>query len=52
MMVDEERVEVGRICTKKGVFLWEGGWDTILHYLGKADGGEIGTGERKLNKEH
>lgn len=30
---------------------WE--WDKFSHYLGKADGGEIGTRRRrKQNKEH
>lgn len=52
MVVDEERVE-GRRGTKKGALLREGTGDIFLHYLGKADGGEIGTWRRgKLNKEH
>lgn len=40
----------GRICTKKEPLFGEGGWDAFLHYLGKADGGEIGTREERETK--
>lgn len=39
----------GRIYTKKEP-LFGGGWDAFSHYLGKADGGEIGTQEEKETK--
>lgn len=32
---------------KRSLSLGRGGWDAFLHYLGKADGGEIGTREKE-----
>lgn len=40
----------GRICTKNEPLFGERGRDTFSHYLGKADGGEIGTREEKETK--
>lgn len=48
MVVDEERVERKNLY-QKGTSL-SGGEDTFSHYLGKADGGEIGTREEKETK--
>lgn len=41
----------GRNLYQKGASLWGGGGqDAFSHYLGKADGGEIGTQEEKETK--
>lgn len=40
----------GRVCTRKQPLFGDRGWDTFLHYLGKADGGEIVTQEGKETK--
>lgn len=40
----------GSICTKKEPLFGEGEQDAFSHYLGKADGGEIGTQEEKETK--
>lgn len=48
MAVDEERVEGKTLY--KGASLGGVGGDTFSHYLGKADGGEIGKREEKETK--
>ena len=53
VVVDEERVEGKNLYKKKPLFGEGWGWDKFSHYLGKADGGEIGTRRRRGgNKEH
>lgn len=49
MVVGEERVE-GKNLYQKGAYLGGGGQDAFSHYLGKADGREIGTQEEKETK--
>lgn len=50
-MVDGERIEGKNLYQKRSLSGGEvGGMGYISHYLGKADGGEIGTWEEKETK--